>query len=137
MSENLEELKKLKQNIEELDGKIRLIEKEISKQAKGAIYKAFQPFFDKIEGLESVYWTQYTPSWNDGDPCYFGRNDICVMINDEELDGHDDIGNEDFGEALKILESLPEHWFEEIFGNDAKVTITKDGIEVEDYDHGY
>ena len=41
-----------------------------------AIKSAVIELFDRHPILNAIYWTQYTPYFNDGDPCTFGVNDL-------------------------------------------------------------
>lgn len=48
----------------------------IKKLGVPALVEYFQPFWDA--GCLALGWTQYTPYFNDGAPCEFGLNDLCV-----------------------------------------------------------
>lgn len=39
----------------------------------------FTAVFDNFDFVEAIVWTQYTPGFNDGDPCEFGVHDFYVM----------------------------------------------------------
>lgn len=73
------EIKNLKQ-IEEIQDnlllKIEAAKEEASTNARKLFRPIFDEFFEKCPIIESIYWTQYTPYWNDGDECVFGVNDI-------------------------------------------------------------
>lgn len=43
----------------------------------------FNELIEAVPEIERVYWTQYTPYWNDGETCIFSVNDICYDWNDE------------------------------------------------------
>lgn len=52
----------------------------------------------------------------------------------------EDIGPEhdmvlDISEMISALDSIPEDFYQEMFGNHAKVKVTREGVEVEEYDH--
>lgn len=56
--------------------------------------------------IEKIYWTQYTPYFNDGDPCIFGVNEIKFKVTGAESDESDeDYDDEDYEE----IEDRP--WF--------------------------
>lgn len=117
----------------------------------------FAPLFEKSKRIKSISWTQYTPFFNDGDSCEFGVNtDLGDYVNrdiDSEDDEDDDNGNNNWtseyykddydpveaailGEFEEVLESIPEEFMKDLFGDHVRVTITKDGkIDVSEYDH--
>ncbi|WP_033307382.1 hypothetical protein RFN58_07095 [Streptomyces iakyrus] len=114
-------------------------------------------------------WRQYTPYFNDGDPCEFSVHGTWVRTTDDadaeedelEMWGHRSLGkipgrrDETTGEWVKdpyegpdearyhrckALEKAVEGGaFEvvllEAFGDHANITVRRDGIEVEFYDH--
>lgn len=50
----------------------------------------FNELIEAVPEIERVYWTQYTPYWNDGETCIFSVNDICYDWSDEENDLEDE-----------------------------------------------
>jgi len=115
-----------------------------------------------IPGVEGVRWRQYTPYFNDGEPCIFGLHGIGVKVTGGEGDSGDyDDGYVDewsmkdysggYGdkatikplyaqvfEPLRALEEAFPHFedfLERSFGDHAIVTATKEGFDVEFYDH--
>lgn len=111
-----------------------------------------------IDNVEAVRWQQYTPSFNDGDPCEFTLGEVGVRVTggaegagDYEDGFYDSFslrnkkyapeGVSNAGEIGEMLHNLELDRFELIlesnFGDPAEVTATKDGFEVEYYDCGY
>ncbi|MCW2902217.1 MAG: hypothetical protein JWO67_4482 [Streptosporangiaceae bacterium] len=99
-------------------------------------------------GVEAVKWHQYTPSFNDGDPCEFGVHEFYVRVagTDEEagdyedgfLGGYDSELNDAVKTPLRNLGSAGGHcedFLRESFGDHAQVTATAKGFEIEYYDH--
>jgi len=114
-----------------------------------------------IEGVDSVRWDQYTPYFNDGDPCEFGVNERGVKF----VDGDDEAGDYEDGyvgtwaltyasnsgypyrpenvtdeqTAALVAAELNFDRFEDVlrenFGDPAEVTATKDGFSVEYYEN--
>jgi hypothetical protein len=115
-------------------------------------------------------WRQYTPYFNDGDPCEFDANGVWVRTAEDvdvedhyelEMDGHPSLGRipwavnptteeyepqpyegPDFArfdrcrELSRALErGAFDHVLIEAFGDHAAVTVRRDGIQVEFYDH--
>lgn len=78
----------LEAKLKELRKEERKIQKELGEVAKKAFKVGYKELFEKYPDLKSFSWTQYTPYFNDGDPCYFGswhQEAECVLINGEEL----------------------------------------------------
>ncbi|MFJ8538121.1 hypothetical protein [Streptomyces sp. NPDC093591] len=114
-------------------------------------------------------WRQYTPYFNDGEPCTFGVHGTWVRTTaDEDADqdelemwGHRSLGKVpgDFNEQTRKWETRPyegpdearyhrckaleaaveggafENVLLDAFGDHANITVRRDGIEVEFYDH--
>ncbi len=53
-------------------------DKAVKTQSKSILTEIFENFFDSCPEAKIVTWTQGTPSFNDGDPCYFSVHDIYV-----------------------------------------------------------
>lgn len=118
--------------------------------------------FLNIPGVYAARWRQYTPYFNDGDPCEFSVDDICVKLTplDEDDEGgdyedgffaswslkwnndNDEISNMS-EDSLQALNKVFERWvnlnIDEVarrnFGDHAVVTATLEGFNVEFYDH--
>lgn len=136
------------------------------KQCQKLLHKVFLAFFDACPSVKAVYWHQYTPSFNDGDPCSFTMGDpsfvnssnpdaICAAQESGDLDGF----FTDEGEAVVAMErwssdfseffpydecktlgsfiSSMDDAMEQIFGDNVLVTATKAGFQTEKYDCGY
>jgi hypothetical protein len=142
-----EEYSSLKVEIDALKTKRQQLVKEFfNKQSKS--------LFDKYPNLESFGFKCYAPYFCDGDPCEFGVHydkSYGLKINGlegEEL-GEDKVINgkyefipadqwekEMINEVHTFLKSIDTDDYEEMFGNDVEVTVTKTGVEIESYtDH--
>lgn len=114
-------------------------------------------------------WQQYTPYFNDGEPCTFSVSGTWVRTTaDEDADedelemwGHRSLGKipGEFNEQTRKWESKPyegpdearyvrckelekaieggefEHVLLDAFGDHAEITVCRDGIEIEFYEH--
>ncbi|MGR6922619.1 hypothetical protein ACU635_50910 [[Actinomadura] parvosata] len=117
-------------------------------------------------------WTQYTPYFNDGDPCVFGvRGEIWVRtVTDQDVDdkyelevsrygGHPSLGERGrtwsgstyvekpyegpdearYDRCLALNDAIEGGEFLDVlldaFGDHAEITVRKDGIQVEFYQH--
>lgn len=145
----------------------------LNKEMKQKSEELMQPFIKDLESklaaflndndIDGVVWVQYTPGFNDGDPCEFGicGPTFCIKspntLDDEDEDStygsegfiHNDIAYislpwADPRSKIKMPTDLSdafdlEEVFEAAFGNGAKCYITKDEgkLHFEDYDCGY
>ena len=144
----------------ELRKKIKAFEqtrKDLTKTLKTELTSILKDeIWDKFPKLESFAWTQYTPYFNDGDTCEFGvRNDeIDITYNGIDFDYVGQYSftsykgeSQDTEEARQplfkecyeaingLLKSIPEELYKEGFGDHVRVTVTANGVDVDDYDH--
>lgn len=96
--------------------------------------------------VESIRWEQYSPYFNDGEPCTFGIRSVYVKFigvedggdNDDGLmstydDLPDDVNTslESFDKFLNDMEDVAHT----AFGDHQQVTIDREGVTLEDCDH--
>ena len=134
--------------IEEVKAKrteLKKKQEELLKEVRLAFNECVSGLFEKHKNLVSFSWTQYTPYFNDGDTCYFSSNHgypEYTYINEEgeevscdenygEGEENEEISN-DISEVLGLFE---DEEYETFFGDHVKVTVTKSGVETEEYDH--
>lgn len=126
------------------------IEKELSEsqeRAKTHFAGLFKAFFEENPDCQAVRWNQYSPYFNDGEPCTFSVHDPEFRFSDtkdedsEREDGFEYIwGSEtDRERACKnlssILHGLSDH-LEITFGDGYEITIARDGtMTVDEYAH--
>jgi len=121
---------------------------EMVKIGKEALTNEFKRVFEEWPEVEGIRWTQYTPYFNDGDPCRFSVHTCYVKIGD--FGGDDDDGwkeGYDLGEygsvEYKRLDEIQkglemcEEILPFIFGDHVQVTIWRDKTEaeIEEYYH--
>lgn len=58
--------------LKEMSEKIDEYKAAISKIGLDSVSKFFSEFFDQNPTIYGIWWTQYTPYFNDGDACVFG-----------------------------------------------------------------
>lgn len=147
-----------------------LVEKlnETKKQLMVQIQEKFSTtvvqFLNAQTKVNAIVWRQYTPYWNDGEACYFGRHGTFVVhsLSEEQMTDRDydvyefpeyygsfyESDKKQFSEAgftekeveqleklLRTLNDIPDDFYEFAFGDHVEVTITKDGVQVEEYSH--
>lgn len=113
----------------------------IRKEGKNMLQDMFLEVFNETPGLEAIQWTQYTPSFNDGDPCVFSVGDPSYKIHDptvkeSEEEDADDEQDDDFQDSYSIKNSVLQKKlknfekkfedigdvFEDVFGDNTKIT---------------
>lgn len=135
--------------------------KEFTEKAQNAMRIAFGEFFAANPDIDQIAWTQYTPHFNDGDECIFGVNDMFFTLTTDNTDLAD-LSYEDeddscygasfwsadkkevdliaeqrqaFAQFKKEINTLPDEIFKNSFGDHVKVIATKNGFDVEEYEH--
>ena len=151
--------------IKNLKDRMAAVREEMKKVGREALQGAFDDFFAKVPEAEAIVWTQYTPYFNDGDTCEFGVHEICLKLNKEsrqkllgeevddddqeewlnnfwESDSYslaelDDSRAETISELFSELyhDVVDEDLFLATFGDHVSVTVTRDGIRADDYEH--
>lgn len=133
---------------------------EFSKKGKEIIRSSFKAFFEANPKIKAITWTQYTPFFNDGDPCEFSVYDMWVLSEESYEAWMDEGGSyaEEFDVASRYVDDrwksvltddekktirtfvdsihkLPDEVFEDMFGDHVYVVATADGFEVEEHSH--
>jgi hypothetical protein len=114
-------------------------EAAIKEHGKAALVNEMKGLFEKFQDVGSVRWTQYTPHFNDGEPCVFsvyfeGTLDVGEPARDDDEYEYN-YGRESFTAFRKLVEEA-EEVLEEAFGDGSKVTVHRDGrVEVDEYEH--
>ena len=109
--------------------------------------------FQEYPEINSFGWTQHTPYFNDGEPCEFSTNlwdtdnlyingvnsygDTWGWDDDAEEDEFEFKFESEVGVISELFGLIPDEVYEEVFGNDQKVKVNRDGtFEQDDYsDH--
>ncbi len=153
-------LERLKQVSEELSEAQRKVQEFAKAEGSQAVFAAFQPFFEKFPRVGAIRWTQYSPHFNDGDPCTFsvhdpefelaedsdqdaaGAESDDVDVEEDEDEGEFDWRMEDAKYGKGANEAFDELWaemhddvLEAIFGDGYQITVTRTEITVDEYDH--
>ena len=141
----------------------RELQKKFQATAQALFKETTKEFFDKNANITAIVWTQYTPYFNDGDTCEFSVNEPTFTnapdpenVRWGEYDGDDEVaadGSEIFaweswGEPPEginvsmceafgrmIQSSEMEDVMKAMFGDHVKVVATREGFDVDDYDH--
>lgn len=133
----------------------REIEGEVSATAQLAEQHPESEFVEALdrllqtEGVEAVRWTQYTPYFNDGDPCVFGTHGVEVKKTGDDEGGDAEDGfldswslekDDPVKAALEEFENVIESDHHDVllgqkFGDHAQVTATKEKFVIDEYSH--
>lgn len=126
---------------EELEAQLEKLNNEFTEVAKTKFGEWAKDLFGRYPGLEQITWTAYTPYFNDGDPCYFRSCHTYASINSDECEEFD---RENFTEEeadklekeiYEFMSKFSDEDMERLFGDHVKVTLTKNGVDVDEYDH--
>jgi hypothetical protein len=124
--------------------------KAFEAEAQEIVKPCLQEFMTKHPSVKAIGWAQYTPYFNDGDPCTFSLRGLHASAMDErEEDLYGDGWHEIYGDpeegfaaedwqALKDLEGALgslEDELHAVFGDHVRVIVTPDGVDVEEYSH--
>lgn len=134
--------------------KIEAAQEAFEKNAKETVGAVFTEFFAENPEVHAIKWSQYTPYFNDGDICEFGVNDFYFQPTDETARENED---SDYGDgfystyndspSVRTASNAVDNFqalfngqagsdlLGAAFGDHAEIVATRDGFEVESYDH--
>mgnify|MGYP000573623665 CR=1 FL=1 len=77
---------KIKERIEKLNSLREAYRSELVNTFQSTLQYAAQEIFEADPGVKGISWVQYTPYFNDGDPCTFGVGtpNLCFSWDDAE-----------------------------------------------------
>jgi hypothetical protein len=67
-----------------LKSRINALKAEMQENSKVLMKEAFREFFEKYDVVDNIFWTQYTPYFNDGESCEFSVGDAYLVLKDDE-----------------------------------------------------
>jgi hypothetical protein len=67
-----------------LKSRINALKAEMQENSKVLMKEAFREFLEKYDVVDNIFWTQYTPYFNDGEACEFSVGDVHLIIEDDE-----------------------------------------------------
>lgn len=131
-------------DIDAVVAKVNEMRDIIRANSREALTGMFVSAFEKFPNIEAFKWNQYTPYFNDGDACTFGVADLYyrnagATTGGDYDDGFEYVSRRDKeSELYKFSEGfrrIPDEIFLQAFGDHCKVTATRSGFEVEEYEH--
>lgn len=131
------------QRINKMKKDLEVAKNKATREGQKIFKDAVKEIFKEFKDLQRFAWPQYTPHWNDGDPCQFGVNMESLAIN-EEIGGeseciytlqhmHKLLSNREKEQARIVME-LPtkkENWEIANLKNDLEILRTRNPEEVE------
>ncbi len=63
--------------------------KKLKEEGAEALKEVLREFFAKFPEARAIRWRQYTPYFNDGDPCNFSVHEPCIKLADSEAEAGD------------------------------------------------
>lgn len=110
----------------------------LQEKGQSIFEEAAREIFKKYPNLDSFSWTQYTPHFNDGDPCNFRVNESLYLNGISQYDEND----EAYAKITDDIDTLLDELYDlitsvdedsmEMYG-EGKITVSKDGRIVCDY----
>jgi hypothetical protein len=159
----MKQINEIESLFDQMNAEMEELKATYQKRGQEIFKLAFKEFFDANPEVKVVGWRQYTPYFNDGDACTFNcyasyafvsnavdydnvrygeyeGDDETVWINDPDYGDH----NEELipesvsanSDALrKLLSKISDDVFMDMFGDHCKVFATREGFDVQEYDH--
>lgn len=93
----------------ESEEKIKALREDLAKQQRAVFTKATTEIFNLVPNLKSITWTQYTPYFNDGEPCYFSVNNDMQFL-PVVADGRSPYEYEEAEDASEKPFEITPHW---------------------------
>ncbi len=119
-----------------------MLKEQAKKQAEEFFNQGAKNLFSENPDLESFSWHQYTPYFNDGDPCVFSVHTDDVYVNGvneygDTLDGdeEEEANKELLNKVSSFLQVFDDEDLLHLFGDHVSITATKEGIEKTEYNH--
>jgi hypothetical protein len=137
------------ESLKTLSSALAEAKKQAQERGKLAAKEAFAELFAAHPSIVGIRWRQYTPYFNDGEPCVFRSNIKYFEIKIADQAGDEDDGysepayseraNGAEGSPIRAVYELVKHLDDEMlllmFGDHVRVTATLGGFDVEEYEH--
>lgn len=130
----------------EIRKKIQEAKDRALEEAKVLFQDMSQDVFNRYPDMSSFGWVQYTPYFNDGDPCYFSAHtdSYAIRINEDWMESDEWDENEEARgakvlpepeEISAMLSVFDDSDLESMFGDHVEIQVTRGGVNVYGYSH--
>lgn len=145
------------EQLKEMNAELEQLKKQHLEKSKIMFADVAKQVFEKHPILESFGWRQYTPYFNDGEECTFSAHIDDPYVNEQEeyddgsretiyqkVEGeYKDIPNPDYKpeiaaarkDVVEFLKNIDESVLREMFGDHKMITVKRESVEVEEYEH--
>lgn len=90
MTDNRNRLEILNGTLAEFNERVNKLQEEMQAVARPVIKEAATEIFDVCPEIHSFHWHQYTPYFNDGEPCTFSVHDVFMVL-ERDVDEYGDL----------------------------------------------
>lgn len=121
--------------------KLNALKKEMQNIGRDFFKTETEAIFTDFPNLRDFAWSQYTPYWNDGEPCCFSVHDwfTASYFNElPEFEGErDEVSyDSDLNARLSaLINGIDEDVMRDLFGDHVTVLVSRDTVEVEECEH--
>lgn len=130
-------------NISDFTNALQAFEAKISamrEEFKVLFKERVDMLFGAVPDLEAIEIIQYTPYFMDGDVCEFSISSVSFYDEDDydqdwDYDFDSPVEQQLLKDALLRFIRSNDELMKSMYGDHAKITITREGTEVEEYDH--
>lgn len=134
--DNRELLESFEEDMQAMKDEIDKITEEIKTYTQNKLKPIFSGFMEANPAVKAIFWTQYTPYWNDGEECFFSVNNICYdlgLMSEEDKDDSDFYQEGDYvTDKASMIESAEKALQDSIeFEKDAEAWREKRAVEIE------
>lgn len=122
--------------LQAFEAKINAMKQEF----KALFQERVNMLFGAVPDLEAIEIIQYTPYFMDGDVCEFSISTVS-FYDEEDFDSDYDYDFDSPSEQQSLKDALNrfiyanEELMKSMYGDHARIVITREGTEVEEYDH--
>jgi hypothetical protein len=141
-------------NFDDMSNELDALKNEQMNKMKNIFALAVRNIFELYPKIQTIYWRQFTTSFNDGDPCYFtirgfGATTATYDIVDgtywsdevygdseEDFEIFESYGGEEINKNLRKFEGLLDRmsdFLERDYGGYSFIKLHRDGVEIEEY----
>lgn len=125
-------MNKLMNKFEEMRSEIVAVRAKFQEQAQALFKETTKEVFEKNPAITAIMWTQYTPYFNDGDPCTFHVYDpYFTNANEEQMKDITRWGDYEGDDQAVFSESSWAFYGESDFAVESRKTMESQGCDFE------